>query len=185
MIEKETIQDLSRFKVHENFRGRNAFVVQLWWLTDTLLFKTSPQVLYSWRRFLLRLFGAQIGKNVLIRPTVQITYPWKIEIGDHAWIGDDVCLYSLGNILIGKNSVISQKSYLCAGTHDYTSPAFDILSKDIVIAEEVWVATDVFIAPGVSIGKGAVIGARSSVFKSLEGGFIYSGNPLKANKKRG
>jgi putative colanic acid biosynthesis acetyltransferase WcaF len=179
------MQDLSQFKLPENFRGRNSIIVQLWWLCDFLFFRPSPQILYSWRSFLLRLFGAKVGKNVIIRPSVKITYPWKIEIGDFAWIGDDVVLYSLGTIKIGKNAVISQKSYLCAASHNYNSLSFDIFSKPIIIEDEVWIATDVFIAPGVTVGKGAVVGARSSVFKSIEGGFIYSGNPLKSVKKRG
>ena len=133
---------------------------------------------------LLRLFGAKIGKDVLIRPGVRITYPWKLEIGDCSWIGDDVVLYSLGRIKIGKNSVVSQKSYLCAASHDYTKSSFDISSYPVTIEDEVWIATDVFIGPDVTIGKGAVVGARSSVFKSIEGGYVYAGNPLKIIKKR-
>jgi putative colanic acid biosynthesis acetyltransferase WcaF len=178
------MQDLSQFKLPDNFRGRNAFIVQLWWLCDFIFFRPSPQVMYSWRNSLLRLFGAKIGKNVIIRPSVKVTYPWKIEIGDNAWIGDDVSLYSLGNITIGKNTVISQKSYLCAASHNYNSIAFDIFSTPVIIEEEVWIATDVFIAPGVRIGKGAVVGARSTVFKSIEGGYVYSGTPLRKVKKR-
>jgi putative colanic acid biosynthesis acetyltransferase WcaF len=178
------MQDLSRFKLPENFRGRSGLTVQLWWLVDSLLFRTSPQIFYGWRNMLLRLFGAKIGKCVIIRPSARITYPWKLEIGEYSWIGDDVVLYSLGKITVGKNSVISQKSYLASASHDYTSESFDIFSKPIIIEDEVWIATDVFIAPGVTIGKGAVIGARSSVFKSVEGGYVYAGNPLKKLRKR-
>src|SRR6056300_494828 len=107
------VQELDKFKLPKNFRGRNPFIVQLWWLVQSLLFRTSPQFLYGYRRFLLRLFRAKIGKKVILRPTVKITYPWKISIGDYSWIGDDVDLYSLGEIEIGENVVISQKSYLC------------------------------------------------------------------------
>ncbi|MFL5731031.1 MAG: putative colanic acid biosynthesis acetyltransferase [Cytophagaceae bacterium] len=168
----------------KGFRGRNALVVQLWWLTDSLFFRPSPQLFYGWRRFLLRLFGAKIGRKAIIRPTARITYPWKLSIGDNSWIGDDVVLYSLGNISIGKNSVVSQKSYLCAASHDYMKPSFDIFSSPVTIEDEVWIATDVFVGPGVSIGKASVIGARSSVFRSIEGGFIYAGNPLRQIRKR-
>jgi putative colanic acid biosynthesis acetyltransferase WcaF len=141
-------------------------------------------VLYPWRSFLLRLFGAKIGKKCVIRPTVTITYPWFVEIEDYAWIGDDVTLYSLDKIYVGKHAVISQKSYLCGGGHDYTSLDFKIYKKPIIIQEEVWIATDVFIGPGVTIGKGAVVGARSSVYKNLEGGKVYAGNPAKYIKDR-
>ena len=95
------IQNLNKFQLPKNFRGKNAFVVQLWWIVQGTLFRMSPQFLYGFRRFLLRLFGAKIGKNVIIRSTVRTTYPWKVSIGDYSWIGDDVVLYSLGEIEIG------------------------------------------------------------------------------------
>ena len=177
-------QDLARFRVPKKFRGRPAWIVQIWWLVQNSLFAWSPQFLYGWRRFLLRSFGAKIGKNVLVRPTVRMTYPWKISIGDYSWIGDDVVLYSLGEIEIGKNTVISQKSYLCTGSHDHTSKAFDIYAKSIKIDDEVWVATDVFIAPSVIIGRGAVVGARSTVLHDLPAGKICYGYPAKPIRDR-
>jgi putative colanic acid biosynthesis acetyltransferase WcaF len=130
------------------------------------------------------MFGAKIGVNVLVRPTVVITYPWKVQIGDGSWIGDHVVLYSLGNIEIGSNSVISQRTYVCAGDHDFLEPSFPIRSRPITIADEVWVATDCFVAPGVSIGRGVVVGARSSVFKSISRPGIYMGSPAKFVKDR-
>ena len=179
------MQKLNSFKLPNNFRGRNAFVVQLWWLVQSLFFKNSPQFLYGFRRFLLRLFGAKIGKNVIIRPTVRITYPWKVVIGDFSWIGDDVGLYSLGEIEIGKNVVISQKSYICTGSHDYLQIDFPIFAKKIIIKDECWLATDVFVAPGITIDKGTVVGSRSSVYKDLPGNKICIGNPAQIIKNRG
>jgi putative colanic acid biosynthesis acetyltransferase WcaF len=123
------VQDLNTFKLPENFRGRNAFIVQLWWLVQGTFFRMSPQFMYGFRRFLLRLFGAKIGKKVIIRPTVRITYPWKVSIGNYSMVGDDVVLYSLGDIEIGDNVVISQKSYLCTGSHDYLQIDFPIFRK--------------------------------------------------------
>ncbi len=177
-------QDLSKFSVPKEFRGKNPIIVQLWWIVDALLFKPSPQVLYGWRRFLLRCFGAKIGKNVIIRPSARITYPWKVEIGDYSWIGDHTELYSLGTIHIGANSVISQRSYICTGSHQFESLAFDIYALPIHIEDQVWIATDVFVGPGVTIGKGTVVGARSTVMKNLEGGYIYGGYPLKQIRRR-
>jgi putative colanic acid biosynthesis acetyltransferase WcaF len=177
-------QDLRNFKVPKGFRGRSEWFVQLWWLVQWFLFRHSPQVFYGWRRFLLRLFGAQIGRNVLIRPTAMVTYPWKLRIGDYSWIGDDVVLYSLGEITIGAHTVISQRSYLCAGTHDYTASGFDITSPPVRIGDQVWIATDVYVAPGVTIGTGTVVGARSSVFNDLPGGMIYYGNPASPVRPR-
>jgi len=181
---KYRYQDLRNFKLPRGFRGRPGWYVQLWWLVHWFLFRPSPQVLYGWRRFLLRLFGAQIGQQVLIRPTALVTYPWKLHIGDFSWIGDEVVLYSLGEISIGAHTVISQRSYLCAGTHDYTAPGFDIAGPPIQIGDQVWIATDVFIAPGVEIGSGAVVGARSTVFDNLPGGMICYGNPASPVRKR-
>ena len=123
------MQQLNNFKLPKNFRGRNALIVQIWWIVQATLFRCSPQIMYGFRRFLLRLFGAKIGKKVIIRPTVKITYPWKVSIGDYSWIGDEVVLYSLGEIEIKDNVVISQKSYICTGSHDYTNSDFPIFAK--------------------------------------------------------
>ena len=178
------MQDLQGFSVPKGFRGGNAIKVQLWWAVQATLFAWSPQILYRWRAFLLRLFGARIGKGVVIRPSVQITYPWKLTIGDYAWVGDDAVLYTLGDITIGANAVVSQKCYLCTGSHDYMSKHFDITAEPIVIGEKAWLATDVFVAPGVPIGAGTVVGARSSVFKTLPATKICRGNPAQIVRAR-
>ena len=178
------MQHLNTFKLPQNFRGRNAFVVQLWWLVQSILFSNSPQFMYGFRRFLLRLFDAKIGKNVIIRPTAKITYPWKISIGDFSMIGDDVVLYSLGEIEIGKNVVISQKSYICAASHDYLKSDFPIFAKKVTIEDQCWLATDVFVAPGITIGKGTVVGSRSSVYKDLPSNKVCIGNPAKIIRER-
>lgn len=175
--------ELDKFRLPKGFRGRSALIVQLWWLIEATLFRPSPQAMYKWRAFILRLFGAKVGRNVIIRPSVKITYPWKVCIGDNSWIGDDVNLYSLGEITIGKNTIISQKSYLCTGGHDYTTCTFDIYAKPIIIGDSVWVATDVFISPGTTVCDRVVIGARSSVFKSLQPDSLYLGNPAVFVKK--
>ncbi|AJZ90181.1 acyl transferase [Klebsiella michiganensis] len=171
------MQELSGFSVPRGFRGASGIKVQLWWLVQATLFAWSPQVLYSWRAFLLRLFGAKVGKKVVIRPSVKITYPWKLTLGDYAWVGDDAVLYTLGEISIGANSVVSQKCYLCTGSHDYMSKHFDITQSPISIGEKCWLATDVFVSPGVTIGDGCVVGARSSVYKSLPANAVCRGNP--------
>lgn len=172
-------QDLRRFTMPSGFRGRSALWVQLWWCVQATLFRASPQFLYGWRRFLLRLFGARVGVGAIIRPTVTVTYPWKVTIGDHAWVGDGAILYSLGEITIGDNAVVSQKCHLCAGTHDPYDPSFPILGPAIHIGDECWLAADVFVAPGKSIGRGTLVGARSSVFHDLPAGVIARGSPAR------
>lgn len=170
-------QRLDQFRVPAGFRGRSKVFVQLWWLVQSTLFAWSPQILYGWRSWLLRLFGAKIGKGAIIRPSVRIPYPWKLTMGDHCHIGEEVHLYTYGEIELGDCVVVSQRSYLCTGSHDHTSPTFDLISEKIVVGSEAWLATDVFVAPGVRIGPGAVVGARSSVFKDIPPGMIAVGSP--------
>ena len=178
------VQDLSRFRLPPGFRGRLAFVVQLWWLVQATAFARSPQFMYGWRRWLLRLFGASIGDGVLIRPSVRITYPWKLTIGDHSWIGDFVELYTLGPIQIERNAVVSQYCYLCTGSHDPSTPTFDIFAKQIIVKEEAWLAAGVFIHPGVVIQKGSVVAARSVVRRSTTEYGVYGGEPLRFLRDR-
>ena len=173
------VQDLARSRVPPGFRGRSAVFVQFWWICQTLLIHASPQAFYGWRRAILRLFGAKIGFGVLIRPSVVITYPWKVAIGDHSWIGDNAELYSLGPITIEDNVVVSQGSYLCAATHDFEDDTFPLVAGPIVVEREAWIAAQCFIAPGVTIGAGSVAGARSVVLEDVPPGVIVAGHPAK------
>jgi putative colanic acid biosynthesis acetyltransferase WcaF len=177
-------QDLNSFKVPSSFRGRSKFIVQLWWLIQDTLFKWSPQFLFGWRRFLLRLFGAKIGKRVNIRSSVKITYPWKLSVGDYSWIGDDCVLYCLGEIKIGQHVALAHKVYVNTGGHFYEKTTFDIFSKPVSIEDECWITNDVYIAPGVTIGAGTIVSARSTVLKDLPGGKICVGTPAKPIKDR-
>lgn len=181
---QDRVQDLEHFVLPRNFRGRPAWFVQLWWLVEATLFRRSPQGLYGWRRFLLRLFGAQIGRGVIIRPTAEVTYPWKLKIGDHSWVGDYATLYTLGEIEIGDNVCVSQHCYLAAATHDYTRPSFDMMEKKITIEAEAWLATRVFVAPGVTVGRGAVVGACSVVMKDVPAMTICAGHPAQVIRQR-
>ena len=178
------VQDLRSFRLPPGFRGRSALIVQLWWLVEATLFRLSPQVAYGWRRCLLRVFGAHVGNGSRIRPSAHITYPWKVTIGDEAWIGDGATLYSLGQIHIGANAVISQNCYLCAASHDFTKPDFPIFARTITIEPEAWLAADVFVAPGITIGRGAVVGSRSSVFSDLPALMLCYGSPARPVRSR-
>lgn len=183
-LKLDDIQNLQDFKLPAGFRGRSPVMVQLWWLVQATLFRCSPQFMYRWRVMLLRLFGARIGSKVIIRPSVTVTYPWKLSIGDHSWIGDDVVLYTLGELQIGANTVISQKSYICTASHDTASASFAIFNDKVIIKDKVWLAADVFVAPGVCINEGCVVGARSSVFQDLPAMMLCLGNPARPIKPR-
>jgi len=183
-MQQGEIQNLQAFSLPSGFRGRSALIVQLWWIVQATLFRASPQFMYGWRVFLLRVFGARIGDSVKLRETVRITYPWKLTIGDHSWIGDYAELYTLGPIDIGRNAVISQYSYICTGSHDFRSPTFDIYQRRNVIEDEAWIAAGAFVHPGVTIGRGSVIAARSVVTRDTEPLTIYAGSPATAKGPR-
>ncbi|WP_088243306.1 hormogonium polysaccharide biosynthesis acetyltransferase HpsU [Calothrix rhizosoleniae] len=165
-------------------RGRASWYILLWWFVQAIAFPLTPHPCNSWRCALLRLFGAKVGKGVLIRPTARFTYPWKVSIGDYSWIGDDVVLYSLDEIHIGEHCVVSQKSYLCTGNHNIHDPAFGLQTARITIGNGVWIAADSFIAPGVEIGANAVIGARSSVFSNIPQEQVCWGTPCRPQYSR-
>jgi len=150
----------------------------LWGLAHPL-FVWSPRPFWGWRRLLLRVFGSQIGRAVHIYPSVRITIPWNLSIGDQSAIGDRAILYSLGPITIGERVTISQGAHLCAGTHDYLDPTMPLLKLPIVIEDEAWICADAFIGPGVHIGVGAIAGARAVVMKDVAADAIVIGNPAR------
>jgi putative colanic acid biosynthesis acetyltransferase WcaF len=120
----------------------------------------------------------------MIRPTVEITYPWKLSIGDYSWVGDYATLYTLGEIRIGDNACVSQHCYLATAYHDITRPTFDMIGSFVHIEPEAWLATRVFVAPGVTVGRGAVVGACSVVLKDVPPMMICAGNPARPLRKR-
>jgi putative colanic acid biosynthesis acetyltransferase WcaF len=184
MTNEQAFIDLRKYDQSWFDRGRPSWYVLLWWFVQAIAFPLTPHPFNGLRCALLRLFGARVGKGVLIRPTARFTYPWKITIGDYSWIGDDVVLYSLDYIYIGENCVISQKSYLCTGSHDMYDPAFGLKTASICIGNGVWVAADCFVGAGVTIGTNAVIGARSSVFTDIPAAKVSWGTPCRPRYSR-
>ncbi|MDO3675754.1 WcaF family extracellular polysaccharide biosynthesis acetyltransferase [Paenibacillus ehimensis] len=165
-------------------RGRSNAVVLLWWFVQGTLFRFSLHNMYGWRRFLLRLFGAKIGRGVQVRATAKFTYPWKVTIGDYSWIGDNVEFYSLDRIEVGEHCVVSQHCYLCTGSHDMTDEAFGLVTRPIVIRDGAWIASDVFVYPGVTVGVMGVVAARSTVVKDVPANQVFAGTPAKFVKER-
>jgi len=148
------------------------------------LFHCSPRICFDWRAFLLRCFGAKIGRHVHIYNSATIYFPWNLTAGDYAAIGEHAYIYNLGPVAIGARATISHRAHLCAGTHDYDRPDFPLLRPPIVIGEQAWVCADAFVGPGVTIGEGAIIGARAVVVKNVEPWTIVAGNPAKTIKRR-
>ncbi|WP_330204657.1 WcaF family extracellular polysaccharide biosynthesis acetyltransferase [Cyanobacterium sp. Dongsha4] len=165
-------------------RGKPQWFIFLWWLLEGLIFPLTPHNFSSLRCSLLRLFGAKIGQGVVIRASARVYFPWKLEIGDYSWIGENVYIYNLDNVKIGSHTVISQKSYLCTGSHNIKNANFELTTAPIFIGNGVWIASDCFISLGVKIGANTIIGARSTVLKSIPSRKIAWGNPCKPIKDR-
>lgn len=152
------------------------------WKFGKIIFLLTPRHLYALRNSLLRAYGAKIGNNVKIYPTVNIYCPNKLEIGDNSVIAWNVSLYNLGKIKIESNVVISQNCHLCAGTHDYSAEGFPLIKSPILIESNVWLCADVFIGPSVTVGMNSVIGARSVVIKDTPKYSLLAGNPAIIKK---
>jgi putative colanic acid biosynthesis acetyltransferase WcaF len=144
-----------------------------------LLFRTTPTPLHAWRRLLLRLFGATVGRRVGVYPTTKIWAPWNLEIGDGATIGGGSSLYNVDKIRIGRAAVVSQGAHLCTASHDHNSEGFDLISAPIEISENAWVCAEAFVGPGVSLEEGAVAAARAVVVRSVDARKVVAGNPAR------
>jgi putative colanic acid biosynthesis acetyltransferase WcaF len=169
---------------NDNFdRGRSALVEACWRIAEALLFNSwLPGS--GWRRWLLRLFGAQVGKGVIIKPYVRVKFPWKLSIGDHSWVGESVWVDNLAEVSIGSNCCISQGAYLCTGNHRWDKETFDLEIKPIVIEDQCWVGAMARIGPGVIMGSGAVLTVGSIATASLDGWQVSSGAPAMSVKRR-
>ncbi|MGB3570413.1 MAG: WcaF family extracellular polysaccharide biosynthesis acetyltransferase [Phormidesmis sp.] len=176
--------DLQQYHEPGYDAGGSRLAMLIWWLVQAICFPLSPHFAHGFRRSLLRLFGAQIGAGVRIRPTARFTYPWNVEIGDYSWVGDDAVFYSLAPIKVGQHCVISQKSYLCTDSHDIADPRFGLITGEIIVENGAWIAADCFVAPSVRIGANAVIAARSGVMRSMPSGQVCSGTPCKPKRPR-
>lgn len=159
-------------------------MLRILWIPSSLVFRLSPRPFFGFRRFLLRLFGAQVGKRVNVYPSSTIYFPWNLKIGDYSAIGENALIYNLGIVEIGKNVTVSHVAQICAGTHDYSDPALPLLKPKIVIEDNAWICTQAFVGPGLRIGEGAVIGAGAVTVKDVDPWSVVGGNPAKFIKKR-
>jgi putative colanic acid biosynthesis acetyltransferase WcaF len=167
-----------------SFSLRNRLARVAWNMTYHLLFKPSPRPFHEWRSFLLRRFGATIGKHCHVYPKAIIWAPWNLEMDDYAGMADEVNCYSIATVSLGKKAVISQGTYLCTGTHDYTDPNFQLCAHPIKIGDRAWLCAESFICPGVTVGDGAVVGARSVVTTNIPAWTVCAGNPCRPIKPR-
>jgi putative colanic acid biosynthesis acetyltransferase WcaF len=173
--------------IHKNrsdkkWTSRENFYRLLWGLAYPA-FRFSPRPLWGWRRGLLRTFGATIGNEARIHPTVKIAIPWNLELGSQAAVGERAIIYNLGVTRIGPDATISQGVHLCAGSHDYRLSHMPLVKSPISIGKGAWLCADAFIGPGVSIGEYAIVSARGVVMKDVADWHIVAGNPAVVIKQ--
>jgi putative colanic acid biosynthesis acetyltransferase WcaF len=169
--------DLEKFNDKNFDRGASLFREVAWIVIKTFFFLPSwpmPSVL---RANFLKLFGARIGRKLIIRSGVDITFPWRFEAGDNVWIGEAVRIVSLADVKLGSNVCISQEAFLCTGSHDHLREDFALISKPISIGSQVWVAARAWIGPGVTIGSNSVIAAGAVVVRDVESNCVMAGVP--------
>ena len=162
----------------------NKLIRAIWNIVWVLFYRFTPRSVHPWRCFLLRMFGAKLGKSVHPYPSARIWAPWNLEMGDHSCLSEQVDCYCVDKIKIGAHATVSQYSFLCTASHDYSDPSMPLVTAPIDIGIRAWITADVFVGPGVSIGEGAVVTARSSVFKDVPAWVVASGNPASPHKAR-
>ncbi|MEX0317499.1 MAG: acetyltransferase [Ruegeria sp.] len=164
---------------HARKWSRREQVARVFWALACPAFRLSPRIFWGWRRWLLRCFGATVGAQVHVYPSVRITMPWNLTLSPGCAVGDRAILYALGPISIGARATISQGAHLCAGTHDHTRADRPLLKPPITVGPDSWIAAEAFIGPGVEVGARSIVGARTVVMKSIEPDLIVAGNPAR------
>lgn len=181
---KEMKVDLSTYDNSGFYPGRHKMICIFWLLINSIVMQ-NPLVLSSKIKImLLKLFGAKIGRGVVIKQGINVKYPWNLEIGDFSWIGENVWLDSLDKIIIGNNVCVSQGAYLCTGNHDWSDFSFGLITRSIVIDSGAWIGAKATLLPGVNIASHSVVAAGSVVSKNTDPFWIYAGNPAHKVKKR-
>ena len=177
--------DLQSFENSGFSRGAGPLREGVWLIARRWLFLDSDMPWYACRRSVLRCFGARIGRKVVIKPQVKITFPWKLQVDDNAWLGEEAWILNLAPVTIDANVCLSQRVFLCTGNHDWSDPGFRLVTQPIAIREGAWVCANAFVGPGVTVGRDAVVTAGSVVTHDLPAGMVCSGNPCRPVRQRG
>ena len=176
--------DLRKFDNDWYEPGRGLVLRTCWYLTNVIVFKSAIVIPFGFKQAVLRLFGAKIGQNVVIKPSVNIKYPWNLEVGDNSWIGEEVWIDSLAKVTIGKNVCVSQGAYLCAGSHDWSKVGFDLKIAEIALNDGCWVCAKAIVMGGSLVSSHSIVTAGSVLSGTTESYGIYSGNPAINVKTR-
>jgi putative colanic acid biosynthesis acetyltransferase WcaF len=164
--------------------GRSFPLRGLWVIVEALILLNPMLTSYRLKRWILRLFGAQIGRGVVIKPNVHVKYPWRLELGDHSWIGERSWIDNFVTVRIGSNVCISQGAYLCTGNHDWSDRSFRRFVESITVEDGAWVGAFTRIAPGLTVGEEAVVTLGSVLLSDAEPHGVYTGNPAELVRER-
>lgn len=176
--------DLSTFDNSWYKPGRSLLFRSLWHIVNALFLQNPLNPSSRLKIAFLRLFGARIGEGVVLKPSINVKFPWNLEVGDYSWIGENAWLDSLAPIKIGSNACISQGGYFCTGNHDWTDPAFGLIVKGITIEDGAWIGARATVLPGVTVKSHSIVAAGSVIAKDTEAYGIYVGNPAVKVKER-
>lgn len=171
--------DLSRYDNRNFDRGAPVWKEALWRLVQGLFFQPLWHVPSAIRVFWLRLFGAEIGQRCVVRAGVNIHFPWHLRAGDDVWFGEDCMLLNLAVIDIGSGCCISQRAFLCTGTHSYRQLGFDLITRPIRLGSGSWIGAGAFVGPGVAVGPQAVVAAGAVVVRDVPSQHVARGNPAR------
>lgn len=176
--------DLAQYDNSDFNPGRGLLIRTLWHYCSLLLLEGGWLPASGVKVRLLRLFGASIGRGVVIKPNVRIKYPWRLTVGDHCWIGQGAWIDNLAEVRIGSHVCISQLVYLCTGSHDHRRRTFDLITKPITIGDGAWLGARATILPGVTVGANGLVAGGSVVTRDVEVATIVAGNPARPAARR-
>ena len=155
-----------------------------WYFTNVLFFKNSLNLSSALKVFLLKLFGAKVGIGVVIKPGVNIKYPWKLQIGNHSWIGEEVWIDNLSAVVIGDNVTLSQGALILTGSHNHTKETFDFISLPVMLEDGAWIGAKAVVFGGVTCHSHSILGINAVAESNLQAYTIYKGNPAVPVFKR-
>lgn len=179
----DKVVDLSKYK--NALTRKHQIIRMLWSVVWTIFARPLPRSIGSgWKRFLLRLFGAELASTAIVYSSAKIYYPANLIMEKYSCLASGVDCYNVAPIKVGANATVSQGAYLCTASHDISNPLNPLITAPIIIEDQAWVAADAFVGMGVTVGQGAVVGARACVFKDVESWTVVGGNPAKFIKKR-
>jgi len=177
--------DLASFDNRPHYDpGRGWPIRCLWYFVGLLLFESGWLPLSGVKRWLLRRFGACVGQGVVIKPHVRIKYPWRLTIGDHCWIGQDVWIDNVADVDVGNHVCLSQRAYLCTGSHDYRRRSFDLITGAIRVGNGAWIGACALVLGGVTVHANAIVAAGSIVTRDVAPAAIVAVNPARPLEQR-